>query len=345
MHRPAAVALALTCLMAGGTLTAVPAGAAAGTVTAGTVTVYVDPSAPAGGNGLRRTNAVRTFGEAEKLLRSTRAVDATILTPGGTYYPDKEIKWTYDPPGGRFTFAAVPGTGEVVMDGSRAKAGYYMTISSPNSSFTVSGKTIKNYTNGGIRVRGMKGPGRVTIKNNLFQHLGNKSNPGGPGYGAVHVTDSARLTITGNRFYNLENTEGPGEIHGVYLATRTSSTVIRGNRFGYITGDPVRTRNGSNNNTVDGNKFWRSGSYAVFSDWRPQDKEVCGKGNVFKNNQVGRVTYFGKKFGSDTYGAHKVPVRLLLWGHHKPTAANVGGCATRPITNGGGNKYVTTRPW
>ncbi|MFD8864652.1 right-handed parallel beta-helix repeat-containing protein [Streptomyces sp. NPDC059590] len=350
MRKSGVPALILALLAGGGAMAAAPAGAAAPEE----ITVYVDPDVPAGEararSGRTAGDAVASFEEAERILRSKGAINARILTPGGTYYPEKEINWSYDPPGGDLTFAAVPGTGKVVFDGSRgnraaAASGYYMTITSANSNITVSGRTIQRYTNGGIRIRGGSGDrvNNVTIKGNTFRYLGNKHSSGGIGYGGVHITSSSKVKITGNKFYYLENRSSPGAIHGVYLANATNSSVISGNRFGYVSGDPIRTRNNSKNNTVSGNKFWRAGTYAIFSDWR-FGREACGRGNVFKNNVVGRTSYYGKKFGSAKQGKVK-PIKILMWGHDAPTNANLGGCTPAPVKSGGGNRYVTSRPW
>jgi hypothetical protein len=342
MRRTAALAVAVTVLTLGSGSVAV--------ADTPSVTLYVTPgvSAPdvqsTARTGRTPAAALPSYERAEEILRRGGIRKATILTPGGTYYPRKEIRWTYDPPGGELTFAAAPGTGPVVFNGTYSTGGYFLRITSKNSNLTISGKKIEKFTTGGIRVDGKSGArvNNVTIKNNTFQKIGNKHKPGGPGYGGVHATGSSNLTITGNKFYYLENTSGPGEIHGVYLATVTNSTKITKNRFGYISGDPIRTRNDSKNNIVSDNMFWRTGAYAIFSDWRFKS-ESCGKGNVLKNNRYGK-SYYDKRFGS---GAKQgdIPIKAILWGHDSAKKANLGGCRTAPITDKGGNRYVTSRPW
>ncbi len=369
MRMSALPALALTCLVLGGAAPSAPVAAA---TDPGGITVYVNPADSVrkdarAQDGRAPERPAASFAAVQRLLAGMGATEARVLIHGGTYHPREEVNWTYSPPGGHITFAPEPGTGPVVFDGSRLKPsrlstaarqrlvndpaavaaapGYFMTITSAGSGITISGETIQNYVNGGIRIRGAAGDRvtDVTVSGNTFQHLGNKYVSGGTGYGGVHITNSSHTVIENNRFYNLENTTSPGNIHGVYLADYTNDSTIRGNRFGYVSGDPVRTRHNSKDNLVDGNKFWHTGTYAIFSDWR-FDGEDCGRGNVFKNNQVGTVSYYGKKFSSGTQGQVS-PIKVWLWGHDDPKNANLGGCTPDPITSGGGNAYVTTRPW
>ncbi|NBC41374.1 right-handed parallel beta-helix repeat-containing protein [Corallococcus exiguus] len=349
----------------------------AGVVSSDEVTVYVNSAAPMAGtrearirDGLTPERAVASIAAAEKILMDRGVLKARVLLRGGTYYPCSPIHWTYSPPGGHITFGTEPGTGDVIIDGSRLEssgteaavamrsavdeasietmaAGYGMTLDSSDSSVVVDGYTFQYFRNGGVRISGQPGDrtSNIVIRNNTFQYIGEKYNKAGSGtgYGGVHVTNSSGTRIEGNRFYYLVNDDSPGSIHGVYLANYSNSSVIRNNRFGYISGDPIRTRHNSKNNIVDSNKFWQAGAYAIFSDWR-FDNEDCGSGNVFKNNQVGYWSYNGDKWNEGAQGGID-PVRVRLWGHDQATNANLGGCSTDPITFSGDNSYVSSRPW
>ncbi|MEW2403637.1 right-handed parallel beta-helix repeat-containing protein [Streptomyces sp. NPDC046862] len=347
MRKSAVTAITLALVTGGGALSAPAAGA---TTTTGELTIYVKPTSAQtdrAHSGLTAGDAVASFDEAQRILRDRGVRHARILVPGGTYRPGKQIDWTYAPAGGSVTIAPAPGTGKVVFDGSRAAAaGYFMTLTARNSDTTVRGLEIQRYANG-IYVRGTANDRvtGVTITGNRFQKLGTKHSGSGRGFAGVHIVNASRVKVTGNRFYSIENDPLPGNMHGVYLGTSAKSTTISGNRFGYVSGDPIRTRNGSDNNTASGNKFWRAGTYAVFSDWR-YGTEACGKGNVFKDNQVGRTSYYGKKFGSGKQGrTDPITIKVLLWGHDATRSANLGGCGQAPVKSGGGNKFVDSRPW
>ncbi|WP_433230193.1 RNA-guided endonuclease TnpB family protein [Actinomadura formosensis] len=204
-----------------------------------------------------------------------------LLIVGGVHHLTEPIVWDYSPKGSSVVFDTASGTGRVVFDGSRMNtaraarypgettcATYLLCIKAGYGSFTISGKTFQNAPNG-IR---LKGNTNITITGNVFKNLS-----GSKGYGGIHTESSSGLKIKNNLFSKLKNS---GKMHGIYLV-RTSRSTISGNRFEYVTGDPVRVRV-SSNNLVSGNKFYRSGSYATFSEWRDTTKgEGCGKGNVF----------------------------------------------------------------
>lgn len=335
--------------------------------------IYVDPNASQllgepEPNGLSPDRAVPSFEAAQEILIDKKATNVRVLTRGGVYYLDKEILWTYDPPGGHITFEAEPNTGEVVFNGSRMqslgvdepadadavaagiveaepKKGYCLTVTASQSGTTISGKTFEYCSVGGIYINGSSArANNIVIKNNLIRYLGNKhvASFGDMGFGGVHLKYGTGAKITNNKFYYLENTTASGNIHGVYMSLSTHSTMISENRFGYISGDPIRTRDNSTKNIVDGNLFWRAGTYATFSDWR-YGEEKCGRGNVFQNNKYGK-SYYGRIFGSGGQGGVK-RIKLLLWGRDSPKDANLGGCSPSPISNNGGNQYVTNQPW
>ena len=367
MRKSAVLALSATCIAVGGVLASAPASAAAPEE----ITVHVDANAvaTASASGLSAQRAVRSIADAERVVRNRGAVNATVLLHGGTYYPTSPIHWTYAPAGGHITFGTEPGTGRVVIDGSRLDAGavaaeearaaaaggpagtlaagYGLTVDSGDNGTTISGYTFEHFLNGGIRVSGQSAAraSNIIISGNTIEYIGTKYNTTGTGtgYGGVHVTYASGTKIQDNHFYYLENTDSPASVHGVYLANDTNSTTMSGNRFGYISGDPIRTRNASDNNAANSNMFWHAGSYAIFSDWR-FDSEKCGTGNTFTSNKVGNTTYNGDEWNVDAQGSIS-PVRVRLWGHDDAKNANVGGCSTDPITFGGGNVYVSTKPW
>ncbi|WP_330435927.1 right-handed parallel beta-helix repeat-containing protein [Streptomyces sp. NBC_00825] len=200
------------------------------------------------------------------------------------------------------------------------KGDYQLCIDGGPGGFTISGKTFSGHQNA-IRLKNVS---NVTIAGNTFKNLS-----GSDGFGGVHVLDSSRIVIKKNSFSNLKN---KGKMHGVYMV-RTSGSTVTGNKFSSITGDPVRIRDRSSNNTVSGNTFTKAGTYAMFSEWRdPAKGEACGSGNIFKNNNYG-IGYYGKR------------ISLIKWGgwtkkNGKKDVTTWGHCTKASIVNKGGNKPI-----
>ncbi|MET8282251.1 right-handed parallel beta-helix repeat-containing protein [Micromonospora sp. NPDC005174] len=191
---------------------------------------------------------------------------------------------------------------------------YQLCINGGPGNFTISGRTFSNHQNAIL----LTNVSKVTISGNTFTRLS-----GPKGFAGVHVKNSSGIVIKNNVFSRLSN---KGNMHGIYLVNTTGSR-ITGNTFSSITGDPVRIRNGSNNTTVSGNTFVKSGTYAVFSEWSDPAKgeKVCSRGSTFKNNRYG-TAYSGKS------------IKLIRWGG-KGSGTNLSwsNCTTASITNKGGN--------
>ncbi|GIG90418.1 right-handed parallel beta-helix repeat-containing protein [Plantactinospora endophytica] len=350
MRRISLAAAGMVCVALAGVPSALPATAAP----VDHVTVYVDPAAATGaGAAERRTGrtagtAVASIEEAQDVLRTRNVKNAKVLVPGGTYQAASTIQVTWSPPGGRLTLGTIGAAAVTVdcstFDDGNANTEYGMTVTADN--VTVSNYVFQNCRNGGIRAAGSSGNRLIglDVTGNTFRRLGGKFQSGpGNGYGGVHATYTTGLNVENNLFQNLENSESPAAMHGVYVANYAQDTVIYNNRFELISGDPVRTRNRSDNTTVDLNKFWRTGSYAIFSDWR-FDSEGCSTNGLFDRNQVGTTSYNSDRWNEDAQGSIN-PVRVRLWGHDAATNANLYGCSSDPIVFGGNNVYVTSKPW
>jgi parallel beta-helix repeat protein len=197
--------------------------------------------------------------------------------------------------------------------------GYKLCINGGPGGFTISGRTFS----GGPNAILLRDVSNVTIERNTFKNLKGKT-----GYAGVHVKNSSGIRIRNNSFTSLSN---KGHMHGVYLV-KTSRSTISGNTFSAISGDPVRIRDGSSGNTVSGNTFRKSGIYASFSEWRDTRKgEVCGSGNVFRNN----------RYGPGPRGRHLPTVK---WGGKGGGTSGIklswGNCRKASIVDKGGNKRL-----
>jgi hypothetical protein len=74
-------------------------------------------------------------------------------------------------------------------------------------------------------------------------------------------------------------------MHGVYFALQSDGNKVYGkNTFSSISGDAVRAADFSNNNTVSGATFNRTGTLAAFSAWRLKRDTRCSHGNVLRTS-------------------------------------------------------------
>lgn len=345
------LAAGAVCAALAGALPSLPASA----VPVNQLTVYVSPSGTASAKamgsraGLTSDTAVSSIEEAQAVLRARKVKNAKVLLADGLYQPAAPIKVDWSPPGGQLTIAGVGAAAVIdcsLFEDNSPNTEYGVIVSADN--VRISGQTYQNCRNGGIRANGTAANplDALNVSGNTFRRLGSKYQAGpGNGYGGVHATYTTRLWVEGNLFQNLENSAGTGvaEIHGVYVANYGSNTTIYGNKFELISGDPVRTRNRANNTIVDANMFWKTGSYAIFSDWR-YTTEGCSTNGIFSANKVGTTTYNNDRWNEDGQGSISI-VRVRLWGHDAATDANLYGCSSDPITFSGTNSYVSTRPW
>ncbi|MFJ4467216.1 right-handed parallel beta-helix repeat-containing protein [Streptomyces sp. NPDC089424] len=228
--------------------------------------------------------------------------------------------------GGALTLAGMAAPGSAVAAAKYPgqvtcpKGDYQLCIDGGPGNFTISGKKFSGHDNA-ILLRNVK---KVTVSGNQFTNLS-----GSTGYAGVHVQNSSGIVIKNNTFSNLRN---GGNMHGVYLV-KTSSSSITGNKFSTISGDPVRIRDGSKNNTVSGNTFTGSGMYGLFSEWGRLDKgETCGSGNIFKNNKYKAGGYGGKA------------ISLVKWGGRGGGSTGLkltwNNCKKASIVNKGGNSKL-----
>lgn len=315
----------LLCLALGGL--AAPAAFAAETVT-----VYVSPDGDSDNDGSSPDQAVPSLNDAQRVLADGPEADATVLVRGGTYYQPEEVRWKYAPEDTMVTIKPEPDSGTPVFTGrtdaddTTGADSYWMIDSAPRTRLALAGLTVRDYTVGGVFLRGDNDDDQVTdttVTGMTFTHLGTKYGDGDNGYATVHLNRASGSTITGNHLVDLENTTHGGNMHGVYLALHSSHNTVRDNEFDTISGDAVRSSNRSDDNLVDDNTFTRTGIDAMFSDWRfdrDEGFDECSSDSVFSNNTYG-----------DGYSDDRLPA--IDWDDKEPA------CDEPPITDGGGNVY------
>lgn len=346
MKKHAGLAFAAASITASGLIPALPAHAS--TSTGEDITIYVDAKSSAarntsGNDGATRSTAVTSVAQAQKIAQEKKASNVTIHLAPGVYPP---IEWSYAPEGGKVTMTGENPVSRTADASTMASFtcnggdGYAITVKS-DVSYSLSNADISRCNDGGILATGASS---ITLYQNYYHHIGgNWADGTGYGFAAVHLKNVDDAKVLSSDFYALNSSTNSANIHGVYAANDSDRVNIYDNNFGFISGDPIRFRNGSDYGTVDSNRFWSTGYIAIASDWR-FGSEKCSVGNVLWNNRVGKWTFDGHEYNVDERVANGITPSYRKWGHDDAEAENLGGCSPAPIEFGGGSSWVGTDP-
>lgn len=160
-----------------------------------------------------------------------------------------------------------------------------------------------------LRVRGPS----LGLNNNRFfgmqfRNLGSKWNPTDWGYGGIVLTNSSNNQIINSHFVNIENTGSyAGHIHGVYITHFSSNNDIEQNKFSYISGDAVKSRNLSNNNTIYYNTFTRAGRTSYYRG------EFCDRQCAIDNAMARQCASYGDRFFDNTVNSGYGGAQISNW--------------------------------
>ncbi|KAI0875613.1 pectin lyase fold/virulence factor [Hypoxylon argillaceum] len=276
-------------------------------------TLYMSPSGSDSNTGASATTALQTLKGVLAKVTATKPTDAVnIVVAEGTYLSQSVI-WTYFT-GQPITFAPPAGAAtKPVFDGQGTGLTWFTMGDSASASVPTNlhftGLTVTNYWLG-LDLGRDKAPGNSfnSVRGMLFERVGafyTRGLPNAKGYAALRLRQSSNNTITGNRFHGVKNSAAAdsdgdgvpedltGYIHAIYAAHDARGNVISDNEFSQVTGDAVRTRDGSDDNLIEGNTFVAAGKYSAYSDWVDDTGDECpSHGNRFKDNTVGDG-YFG----------------------------------------------------
>lgn len=287
MFRPVAVALSVTLLLLIG-------GAACGTGET-VFRIYLSATGSDAEDGLRPKEAVRTLARVQEVLRAhSPHTDVEIRIKRGVYVAP-QTTWDFYIPGRSISFlpadyqygeAASGIVGRPIFrgDGSR---GWWLRAQLPaghrggDTGLRFYYLQVERYSSGGLiihggittnrlglRVPATAGANRNTIYGMLFQQLGSKHADAGFGFGGVDLVNSSRNVIRNNHFRYHENIGADASlIHGVYLAHGSKRNRVTANRFDFISGSLVRTRNDSNGNHIYANTFEGAGPVSHYAEW------------------------------------------------------------------------------
>lgn len=290
--------IGLAAVLSAGLAAAAPAGlAATGTSAPSSVeqpTIHLSPDGDDAATG-GPDDPVRSLARAERLLRGIDSTSATIVITPGTYYEDSVVSWNAVPQE-ELVLRSTSETERPVFDGSQATGGlHYWMNTAGGPRLDVRGLLVRNYRTGGIRLD----TDGNRVHDTIFERLGNQHVPDGPGYSALHLLGSSHNTFSDNVFRDLENSDCPGCIHAVYAANGSSDNRVVDNEIARVTGDPVRLRNDTHRNVIEGNTFSRSGTNiahrAMVSFWRFTADEECGSDNRVDHNR-----YDGRFYNGDS---------------------------------------------
>jgi hypothetical protein len=294
-----------------------------------TTTFYMSPSGSDSNSGASATAALKTLKGAHTKVTAAKPVDAVNIVVAEGTYTGQSVIWTYFN-GQPITFAppsdtATTSKSKPVFDGEGTGLTWFTMGDSSDANTPTNlhfvNLAVTNYWLG-LDLGRDKAPGdsRNEVRGMLFERVGafyTHNLPNATGYAALRLRRSSNNTVAGNRFHGVKNsavappdTDGDGVgdtdltayIHAIYLAHNSRGNVVEDNEFNQVTGDAVRTRDGSDDNLIVGNRFVAAGKYSAYSDWIAETGDECpSHNNRFKDNMVGEG-YFGPfKSGYVTY--------------------------------------------
>jgi hypothetical protein len=310
------VVLAAVTLAGGASL--LPAAAGATPV----VSVYMSPTGSDTNDGSSPTSPVLTLARAQEvLIADAPDTDAQVLIAPGTYV-EASTYWWYHIPGHSITFK--PTSGRPVFHGTEGNAGFWVAVRlkaddpGGDTNLRFIGITVEHYMGGGIvfdghvitnddglRVPATAGANHNLVQDMVFSDTGSSyvDTPGKYGFGDIDTSNSSNNIITNNVFTHAENAApNNGLMHAIYFADYSQHNTVAGNMFSYISSDPFRVRNASDDNDFYGNILYQAGALAYTSDWfcdtdcqasDPTHPRECASQNVHVYDNVGFSGYAG----------------------------------------------------
>ncbi|MBO0870035.1 MAG: right-handed parallel beta-helix repeat-containing protein, partial [Micromonosporaceae bacterium] len=217
---------------------------------------------------------------------------------------------------------------------------YYLAVQHYNGGISLWGDsghdTTDNTYNPPLRSQPTPGLNGNTIYGMAFQWIGTKYVGGTFGYGAVLLTDSSNNRIDNNHFTQVENSGSlAGLIHGVYVTHFSSSNQIDNNDFTTISSDPVKLRDRSSNNNIQGNTFRQAGRNSFYRE------EFCDTQCAAANAKARECASYHNRFAYNhdlsSYGGATIPAWSLSPSSNTATGAapcSIPAGATRLHTAG-----------
>ena len=286
---------------------------AGGTAEAAVLRLYMAPNGHDLRGGMSPTDPVRSLNRIQQRLVTLAPTDDVEVHIAPGLYLYQTVTWTYI--NGRvITFMPLNGSTErPVFDGGGGDVWFHLDVKGGvRTNLRFRYLKVQNYNTAMIFKGDRNRFGRFNAGNQLygmyFYRIGGRYSRDGSSTAAVAFENSRDNHVVNSHFINIENfREDAGQLHALYLAHYANGNLIERNRFAYVSGDPVRTRDASNYNRVLENLFVRTGTSAHYSDWYCEaSRSDCTKatpecpsqGNEFRDNELYRGYFVDPRTGS-----------------------------------------------
>lgn len=287
------------------------------------LTLYVAPDGRDRWSGSEQA-PLATIQEAhDRLAANPPNSDATVILKAGIYSQPSRISWTYSDPIYTTTIIGQSRASTVIDGGGHGDDWIrIVTTRGENANIRIRDLTVQNYRHAVSVVGDATDPagwiGNIRIWDVGFDYIGGSYSSASVGYGAVRFINTRNSRIFNSRIRYAENDTRPDLIHGVYLAHHSFSNLVENVQFYRISGDPVRTRDDSGNNTIQYNTFQYTGDVAIYSEWFDESDECPSYNNVFRYNEwSGEDLLLFRMYGYDEHCGPSGSPRLSTVGNVK----------------------------
>ncbi|MGM0559135.1 MAG: right-handed parallel beta-helix repeat-containing protein [Myxococcota bacterium] len=276
---------------------------------AGPFVIWMAPDGDDARSGLAESEAVATLGRVEQILEQHQPQRDVEVRIGSGRYRAQTIEWTYSVPGHTIKFTRTNSQADrPVFDGctssTNCPGGTWFRLRRSDGSETrieFNYIRVENYQTAisldGNRNAEADSNGSNRIYGCYFYRIGNVFNSSlAPSTAAVRLVNSDDNVIANNHFDDIINTTSLNRLHAIYVAHMSDRNEIARNRFVNNSGDPVRVRDFSNDNSIVDNTFEKAGKWAGYTEWYCDHdaRDDCTKatpecpswGNEFRRNHL-----------------------------------------------------------
>lgn len=275
----------------------------------GPFVVWMAPDGDDASSGLAQNEAVQTLGRVHAILEQAQPqTDVEVRIEPGRYR-GQQVQWTFSVPDHTVTFTRLSSQHErPVFDGclsaSDCPGGTWFRLRRSDGAETgivFNYIRVENYQTAisldGNRNDEATSNGSNRIYGCYFYRIGNVFNSSvDPSTAAVRLVNSDDNEIANNHFVDIINTRSLNRLHAIYVAHMSDRNKILRNRFVNNSGDPVRVRDFSNDNSINDNTFEEAGQFAGYTEWycdhdarddcTKQGPECPSWGNEFRRNTL-----------------------------------------------------------
>ncbi len=287
-----------------------------------TFDLFISTSGSDYNSGKNSYNSIATLKKAQDILKKNKInIDVRIYIDSGLY-KNQFVTWDYFN-NSNIIFLGLVKNHNPIFDGEGEKIWFNLIKKNGTcSNVTIMNIDVINYKQGIVFNGDRDNPYGGWNGNNKLINLKIKN------IGTLYSIDTtysssavcfinSRFNIIKNCYFtNIENDKKNKEdilIHALYFAHYSSNNIVEKCNFSYISGDPIRVRDESNNNIINKNIFTKTGSHAFFSEWfccsettskkcTKESGECSSFGNQFINNLCNRGYNNTKIQTYDLYG-------------------------------------------